>query len=79
MPAPAPPPLAPLRTHRVAAPPSSVRRAADARSWSSSRSLGVDDTPLSPARADAVAAAPALPTRSLSKPPSLLRRAAPSR
>ena len=75
MPAPAPPPPALLRARRVST-PGVVRPAAPpTRTVAVLPPLGVEDTPLSPGRtSSAVDAAPALATtRSLSRPPALLR------
>ena len=74
MPAPAPPPPALLRANRVAAPAVVRPVAPPTRIVVVEPLLGVDDTPLSPGSLrGAVAAAPALPTRAVSKPPELLR------
>ncbi|MFI5079116.1 MAG: AMIN domain-containing protein, partial [Vicinamibacteria bacterium] len=74
MPAPAPPPPALLRANRVAAPAVVRPVAPPTRIVVVEPLLGVDDTPLSPGHLrGAVEAAPALPTRAVSKPPGLLR------
>ncbi|MEO5822376.1 MAG: N-acetylmuramoyl-L-alanine amidase [Vicinamibacteraceae bacterium] len=74
MAAPAPPPLAPLRAHRLTA-PSIVRPMPTPTSVVVNEPpLAVDDTELSPGRLrGSVAAAPALATRVVSRPPALLR------
>jgi N-acetylmuramoyl-L-alanine amidase len=74
MPAPAPPPPPLLRANRVAAPAVVRPLAPPTRIVVVEPLLGVDDTPLSPGHLrGAVEAAPALPTRAVSKPPRLLR------
>ena len=74
MPAPAPPPLALLRTSHVASPAVVRPVAPPTRIVVVEPLLAVDDTPLSPGLArGAVDAAPVLPTRAISKPPALLR------
>jgi len=74
MPAPAPPPLAPLRTRRVTAPSVVRPMVPPTRVVVVEPVLAVYDTPLSPGRPrGAVAVAPALATRIVTRPPALLR------
>ncbi len=75
LPAPAaPPPQTPLRSRRVTAPSVTRALATPTRIVVAEPLLAVDDTPLSPGRfGSAVAAAPALTTRVVTRPRDLLR------
>jgi N-acetylmuramoyl-L-alanine amidase len=74
VPPPAPPPLPLLRANRLTAPSAVRPMPAPTRLVVTQPLLAVDDTPLSPGRLRAsVTAAPAVATRAVTRPPSLLR------